>query len=127
MNDSNALIHVSDLHRRYGSIEAVAGISFDLQPGEILGFLGPNGAGKSTTMRMITGNLAPTAGTIRVQGIDLLDEPQRAKARLGFLPEYPPVYRELTVDEYLRYCARLNGIDRGGVEAAVRAAKERCG
>ena len=85
---------------------------FRLGKGDVLGFLGPNGAGKTTTMQLITGNLAPSAGRLEVHGIDLLDEPKRAKREIGYLPEQPPVYRELTVEEYLRYCARLNRIAR---------------
>jgi len=127
MSNDQPLIRVSDLERRFGDTRAVAGISFDLRPGDVLGFLGPNGAGKSTTMRMLTGNLAPTGGAVAIQGIDLLDNPREAKARIGYLPEYPPVYRELTVDEHLHYCARLRGIRRRDAAAAVRAARSRTG
>jgi ABC-2 type transport system ATP-binding protein len=121
------LVHVEHLYRYYGHTCAVSDVSFELAKGEVLGFLGPNGAGKSSTMQMITGNLAPSAGSIVVQGIDLLDSPKRAKTGIGYLPEQPPVYRELTVDEYLAYCARLNRIPREGRDRAVRNAKERCG
>ena len=121
------LVHVEHLYRYYGHTCAVSDISFELAKGEVLGFLGPNGAGKSSTMQMITGNLAPSAGSITVQGLDLLDKPKRAKNGIGYLPEQPPVYRELTVDEYLSYCARLNRIARGERDRAVRTAKERCG
>jgi ABC-2 type transport system ATP-binding protein len=121
------LVHVEHLYRFYGHTCAVSDISFELAKGEVLGFLGPNGAGKSSTMQMITGNLAPSAGSITVQGMDLLDMPKRAKNGIGYLPEQPPVYRELTVDEYLSYCARLNRIARGERDRAVRTAKERCG
>jgi ABC-2 type transport system ATP-binding protein len=93
----------------------------------VLGLLGPNGAGKSTTMQMITGNLAPSAGRIRIDGIDLLDDPKRAKAGIGYLPEQPPVYLDFTVDEYLAYCARLHRIGRAGRAAASARAKQRCG
>jgi len=121
------LIQVEHLHRYYGQTRAVHDVSFDLAKGEVLGFLGPNGAGKSTTMQMISGNLAPSAGQIRVHGIDLLDEPRRAKQEIGYLPEQPPVYRDLTVDEYLYYCARLNRIARGHIERAMDRARDRCG
>jgi len=124
---SEVLIRVDHLYRDYGQIRAVNDVSFELARGEVLGFLGPNGAGKSTTMQMITGNLAPSRGEIRINGIDLLDRPKSAKLEIGYLPEQPPVYRELTVDEYLHYCARLNRIGRGGITAAVNRAKERCG
>jgi ABC-2 type transport system ATP-binding protein len=124
---SEELVRIEHLHRDYGQIHAVNDVSFELARGDVLGFLGPNGAGKSTTMQMITGNLAPSGGEIRVCGIDLLDQPKRAKSEIGYLPEQPPVYRELTVDEYLNYCARLNRIARGHVTRAVTTAKERCG
>jgi ABC-2 type transport system ATP-binding protein len=124
---SEELVRIEHLHRDYGQIHAVNDVSFELARGDVLGFLGPNGAGKSTTMQMITGNLAPSGGEIRVCGIDLLDQPKRAKSEIGYLPEQPPVYRELTVDEYLKYCARLNRIARGHVSRAVATAKERCG
>jgi len=98
--DAKILISVEQLYRYYGHHLAVEAINFELAQGEVLGFLGPNGAGKSTTMQMISGNLAPSAGRIRINGIDLLDTPKRAKAEIGYLPEQPPVYRDLTVDEY---------------------------
>lgn len=121
------LIKVEQLTRFYGDNAAVSGVGFELKRGEVLGFLGPNGAGKSTTMQMITGNLAPTAGRISINGIDLLDQPKSAKLSLGYLPEQPPIYRELTVDEYLTYCARLNRIDGNRIAEAVADAKQRCG
>ena len=121
------LVSVQHLSRTYGHLLAVQDVSFTLQKGEVLGFLGPNGAGKSTTMQIITGNLAPSEGRITINGIDLLEQPKAAKAEIGYLPEQPPLYRELTVDEYLRFCARLNRIRRDKVDAAVRRARERCG
>ncbi len=127
MDKQDALIVVDHVSRHYGPRAAVRELSFQVRRGEVLGFLGPNGAGKSTTMQMITGNLAPSAGRILVGGADILDEPVAAKARLGYLPEQPPVYRELTVDEYLRFCARLNRIPRPQVSEAVARAKARCG
>jgi len=122
-----SLIEVTQLTRRYGALTAVDSISFKLERGEVLGFLGPNGAGKSTTMQMLTGNLAPSAGRIRINGVDLLDEPQRAKAQLGYLPEQPPLYRDLTVDEYLRYCAQLHRVPRARLPGALAEAKRRSG
>lgn len=121
------LIRVENLCRYYGEIRALDDVSFDIGKGEVLGFLGPNGAGKSTTMQIISGNLAPSAGRVIINGIDILDRPKEAKAHLGYLPEQPPVYRELTVDEYLRYCARINRIPAKQRRAAVEKAKERCG
>ena len=124
---SEPLIRAEHLTRYYSGTCAVDDVSFELAKGEVLGFLGPNGAGKSTTMQIISGNLAPSAGSISIMGIDLLDQPKRAKAEIGYLPERPPVYRELTVDEYLDYCARLNRIARGDKARAIATAKERCG
>ncbi len=123
----DTLVHAEYLTRYYGHTLAVDDVGFDLSKGDVLGFLGPNGAGKTTTMQLITGNLAPSAGRIEVHGIDLLDEPKRAKREIGYLPEQPPVYRELTVEEYLRYCARLNRIARSHIGKAIHTALERCG
>jgi len=124
---NDILIKVEHLVRYYGPQCAVDHVNFEVKRGEVLGFLGPNGAGKSTTMQMITGNLAPTAGRITINGIDILDRPKEAKAALGFLPEQPPIYRELTVDEYLHYCAHLNRIAKGEISKSINYAKERCG
>ncbi len=122
-----SLIQVDQLYRYYDNHCAVNNVSFTLEKGEILGFLGPNGAGKSTTMQMICGNLAPTSGQILINGVDILDQPKEAKRNLGYLPETPPLYRELTADEYLAYCAKLHQIPRGQVAKALKNAKERCG
>ena len=121
------LVQVEHISRYYGPNAAVNQVSFELKRGEVLGFLGPNGAGKSTSMQMITGNLAPSAGSIKICGIDLLDQPKAAKAEIGYLPEQPPLYRDFTVDEYLTFCARINRISRDKIVAAVKRAKERCG
>ena len=115
------------LTRRYGSGLALAELDLELHRGEVLGLLGPNGAGKSTTLQMLTGNLAPSSGRIAVCGIDLLEQPKQAKARIGYLPETPPLYRELKVDEFLGFCARLHRVPRGEVAQAVQQAKARCG
>lgn len=123
----DVLVSVDQVSRFYGPLCAVNAVSFEVRRGEVLGFLGPNGAGKTTTMQMITGNLAPSAGQIRIHGIDILDEPKRAKAEIGFLPEQPPLYRELTVDEYLTYCARLNKVAKNKIASALDNAKQRCG
>ena len=124
---TESLIEVEHLSRFYGHLQAVNAINFELKRGEVLGFLGPNGAGKSTTMQLITGNLAPSAGRIRICGIDLLDEPKRAKALIGYLPEQPPLYKEFTVDEYLNFCSRINGISKTDTGKARDHAKQRCG
>ena len=124
---SQTLISVNNLVRYYGDYCAVDNISFELAAGDILGFLGPNGAGKSTTMQMLSGNLAPTGGEIHINGIDLLDKPGAAKTALGYLPEVPPLYKEMSVDEYLRYCAVLRRIKKADIKDAMALAKQRCG
>ena len=121
------LAQVEHLTRRYGERRAVDDLSFTLQRGQILGLLGPNGAGKSTTLRMLAGVLAPDAGRIVINGIDLLDQPRQARQAIGYLPEQPPLYRELTVDEQLHYSARLHGLSRAASRPAVEQVKERCG
>jgi ABC-2 type transport system ATP-binding protein len=115
------------LSRQFGRRVAVQAIDLELGHGEVLGFLGPNGAGKSTVMRMLTGNLAPSAGSIEICGIDLIDRPSEAKARIGYLPEIPPLYRELTVNEYLRFAARLHRVNSSKVSPALDMVTERCG
>jgi gliding motility-associated transport system ATP-binding protein len=125
MND--VLVKVENLYRYYDEHCAVQDLNFELRKGEILGFLGPNGAGKTTSMQMLSGNLAPSAGQILIDGIDILDRPKRAKASIGYLPEQPPLYADLTVDEYLEYCASLNRVPRSKLQAARDLSKERCG
>jgi ABC-2 type transport system ATP-binding protein len=129
MPDPNnaATISARGLVRRFGGHVAVNNVDLELRRGEVLGFLGPNGAGKTTTMQMLTGNLSPTGGVVRICGIDMLEEPVAAKARVGYLPEVPPLYRELTVDEYLDLAARLHRVPRARRASAVADAKRRCG
>jgi ABC-type multidrug transport system, ATPase component len=98
------------LTKRYGALTAVDDISFNVEPGQVLGFLGPNGAGKSTTMKMITGFLSPTSGTVRVCGHDVEREPLAAKACMGYLPEGAPSYPEMTVRAYLEFIANVRGL-----------------
>ncbi|MFQ6673920.1 MAG: ABC transporter ATP-binding protein [Fidelibacterota bacterium] len=104
------MIEVTDLTKRYGSLTAVDHISFQVAKGEILGFLGPNGAGKTTTMRLVTGFMPPSEGKAVVAGFDVSQKPLDVKRRIGYLPETPPLYVDMTVDEYLRFCARLKQI-----------------
>jgi ABC-2 type transport system ATP-binding protein len=129
MTATTAEITVSaqGLSRRFAAHTAVDGVTLELKRGEILGFLGPNGAGKTTTMQMLTGNLAPTAGTVSICGIDLVDRPSAAKAHIGYLPETPPLYRELTVGEYVDLAARLHRVAKSARAAAVADALARCG
>ena len=112
---AEALVQVENLSRFYQNHRAINQLSFTLKAGEVLGFLGPNGAGKSTTMQVISGNLAPSEGEVSIAGHDILEAPSEAKQHLGYLPEQPPVYRDASVDEYLRYCARLHRIARDQV------------
>ena len=97
------MIEVKNLTKRYGDKLAVNNISFKVEKGEILGFLGPNGAGKSTTMNMLTGYISSTSGHILINGADILDEPRKAKSNIGYLPEIPPLYVDMTVDGYLNF------------------------
>ncbi len=106
------MIEVEHLTKRYGPTLAVSDVSFEAQKGEVLGFLGPNGAGKTTTMRVITGYLPPTDGRVRVAGYDVAEEPLESKRRTGYLPESPPVYPDMTVQEYLTFVARIKGVSR---------------
>lgn len=112
---------------RYGRRVAVDALDLDLHPGEVLGLLGPNGAGKSTTLQMLSGNLAPSSGSVEIKGVDLSEHPEEAKAHLGYLPEIPPLYRELTVREFLRLAARLHRVPKADLDAAVGQAQQRCG
>ncbi|MFQ5659453.1 MAG: ABC transporter ATP-binding protein [Gammaproteobacteria bacterium] len=125
--NNEALIAVSQLTRYFGDQCAVSGISFTVQRGEVLGFLGPNGAGKTTTMQMICGVLAASSGEVSIAGYDILDAPKQAKAHIGFLPEQPPLYTDLTVDEYLLYCGRLRRIPKSKLAGTLANSKQRCG
>ncbi len=124
---NNFTVEAIELTRLYGGREAVSNVSFTLNKGEVLGFLGPNGAGKSTTMKMLTGNLAPSNGSVKICGIDMIENPKEAKALIGYLPEMRPLYKELTVDEYLTVAARLHRVSAGHIKKSVEVAKERCG
>jgi len=106
------MIEIKNLVKHYGQVRAVNDISFTVNQGEILGFLGPNGAGKSTTMNILTGFLSATAGTVKINGFDILEQPQKAKACIGYLPENPPLYLDMTVLEYLRFVCDLKGVPR---------------
>jgi ABC-2 type transport system ATP-binding protein len=120
------MIEAHELTRRYGPKTAVDGISFSVGEGEILGILGPNGAGKTTTLRMITGFLPPSEGRVTVAGLDLVDEPRRARRQIGYLPENVALYPEMRVEEYLAYRARLEGLDRKAARHAIGESMERC-
>jgi len=122
-----ATICARGLSRHFGAHAAVDSVDLELRRGEVLGFLGPNGAGKTTTMQMLTGNLAPTTGSVSICGVDLLESPVEAKAHIGYLPEVPPLYRDLNVKEYLDLVVRLHRVPKAGRAAAVKRACERCG
>jgi len=116
-----------NLTRRFGSRQVIHGVSLELKHGEVLGLLGHNGAGKSTTLQMLTGCLLPDGGEIEICGIDLLHQPALAKAHIGYLPETPPLYRELSVDDYLIFAARLRGMKHSEAAAALAQTRQRCG
>lgn len=106
------MVEVQNLVKRYGDRNAVDGLSFTVADGQVFGFLGPNGAGKSTTMNIMTGYLAPTQGRVLIDGLDIAAEPEAARRRIGYLPELPPLYPDMTVAEYLQFCAELKKLPR---------------
>ena len=122
------MIEVSHLVKSYRDLKAVSDVTFKVEKGEILGFLGPNGAGKTTTMRMITGVLPPTSGSVQVAGFDVFEHPMEVKRRIGYLPETPPVYTDMTVRAYLRFVAEIKGVPRNLREGEVErvATKTNC-
>ncbi|GAA0418125.1 gliding motility-associated ABC transporter ATP-binding subunit GldA [Cocleimonas flava] len=124
---TEALIKATALNRYYGKYHAVKDVHLTIQKGEVLGLLGPNGAGKSSTMQMLTGNLSPSSGEIIINGVSLIDEPETAKSSIGYLPEQPPVYRDMTPREYLAYCAALHDVAKAQRKAVVDEAMDRCG
>jgi ABC-2 type transport system ATP-binding protein len=121
------MIEVRDLSKRYGDLLAVDRVSFTAQKGEIVGFLGPNGAGKTTTMRIITGFLPATSGTVKVEGFDIFDDAHEVRKRIGYLPENPPLYSDMTVTSYLEFVGRIKGITRAALPEAVDRVVQRCG
>jgi gliding motility-associated transport system ATP-binding protein len=116
-----------NLTRRFGNHQVIHNVSLELKRGEVLGLLGHNGAGKSTTLQMLTGCLLPTSGDIDICGINLMRQPTQAKAHLGYLPEIPPLYRELSVNDYLAFASRLRGMESATVTGALAETKLRCG
>jgi ABC-2 type transport system ATP-binding protein len=122
-----ALIQAVALNHYYGKHHAVNDFNLTLHKGEVLGLLGPNGAGKSTTMQMLTGNISPSSGEIKINDVDLLENPQQAKRSIGYLPEQPPIYRDMTSNEFLTYCAALHDIPKSKRQTAMDVAIGRCG
>ena len=125
--EKQILVSVDKVSRDYDGFSAVSDVTFQLKQGEVLGFLGANGAGKSTTMNMLCGVLSPSTGHIRVAGYDIVKQAIKAKQKLGYLPEHPPLYRDLSVDEYLVYCASLRSISAKQRRQRLVEAKRRCG
>ena len=121
------MVYVHNLTKRYGSLVAVENLSFRLDRGDVLGFLGPNGAGKTTTMRIITGYMPPTRGTVHIEGVDIFDNPLQAKKMIGYLPENPPLYTDMTVSEYLDFVADIKQVTRKEKKSRIFYVIEKCG
>lgn len=121
------MIEVESLSKTYGSTQAIQDVSFQVEPGEILGFLGPNGAGKTTTMRILAGYLPATSGTARVAGFDVHSDSMAVRQRIGYLPETPPLYPEMSVEGFLHFVGRIKGVSPGDRANRVAIAMERCG
>ena len=130
MSDARAqppMIQIEGLTKHFGRTQALRGISFEVPKGQVVGFLGPNGAGKSTTMRILTGFVEATGGTVKVAGISVADDPVAARTRIGYLPENNPLYEDMMVEEYLEYIARIRRIPADKVRSALDTAVARCG
>lgn len=125
-SDPPSALRARGLGRSFGALQAVQTLDLDVRHGEVLGLLGTNGAGKTTTLSMLAGVLEPTVGSIEVEGVDLLASPERARASIGYLPEEPPLYAELRVGEFLRYCAALHGIGGHRADKLIDEAAARC-
>jgi ABC-2 type transport system ATP-binding protein len=121
------MIEVTGLSKLYGPRAAISNLDFKVEAGEIVGFLGPNGAGKSTTMKILTGFMPASSGSAKVAGFDVFDEPVSVKRNVGYLPEVPPVYPEMVVEDYLSYAARLHEVPKSKLKAAVNQAVEKTG
>jgi len=123
----NAIVRIEHLSHKYATNWAIRDINIEISQNGIVGLLGSNGAGKSTTMNILCGALNQTEGNVYINDIDLRKEPELAKQQIGFLPQNPPLYMDLTVDEYLLFCARLRKMEKKDIRPALEAAKERCG
>jgi len=121
------MIEVRNLTKRYGDVTAIRDVSFSVATGEILGFLGPNGAGKTTTMRILTGYMPASGGTATIDGFDVFENSFEVRKRIGYLPENPPLYSDMTVEAYLHFVARIKGVPRNAIAAATERAEEICG
>lgn len=123
----SSILKIERLSHKYGSSWAIRDINLEINQTGVVGLLGSNGAGKSTTMNIVCGVLNQTEGTVLINGIDMRKEPESAKKMIGFLPQNPPLYTDLTIDEYLFYCARLRFVEKNRINTAVKEVKERCG
>ena len=121
------MIEISNLVKKYGDHVAVDNLSLTIEPGKIYGLLGPNGAGKSTTMNILTGYIGATSGTVKINGYDILDQPEEAKKCVGYLPELPPLYMDMTVAEYLKFVAELKKIEKKKRKEMINDAMEMTG
>lgn len=121
------MIEVNNLVKEYGEHTAVRDISFTVQKGEILGFLGPNGAGKTTTMRILTGALSPTSGSVKLSGFDIQEQPIEVKRRIGYLPETPPLYMDFSVESYLKFVAQIKDVPDNLIDERLQWSMQKCG
>ncbi len=121
------MIEVRGVSKRFGDVVAVRDVSFEVARGEVVAFLGPNGAGKTTTMRVLTGFLPPTTGSVKIAGYDLVEQPSEARRAIGYLPETLPLYPEMRVDDYVRYVAKIKDVARAELAAKVDRAIAACG
>jgi ABC-2 type transport system ATP-binding protein len=124
---TDVMISASGLSKRFGAVRALDKVSFEVKRGEVVGFLGPNGAGKSTTMRILTCFIAPTAGTAKVNGHDVFDEPLAVRKVLGYLPQRAPLYTDMNVWEYLKFAAEIRGLDESTFKKRLKKVVEVCG
>lgn len=120
------MIEVNNLTKSYGDYTAVSGVSFSAKRGDIVGFLGPNGAGKTTTIRMLATYLPPSSGSASIAGYDILANPDEVRKRIGYLPENPPLYPEMTVREYLKFIAEIKGVPRNAMQSRIDGVMEQC-
>src|SRR6187397_745618 len=124
MTKAFAVIEIVDLYKYYGERRAVGPLSFSIEAGEIVGLLGLNGAGKTTTLRILACDLLPSSGTVRVGGFDVVEQPHEVRGKVGYLPDRPPLYDDMTVREYLSYAARLRNVPASNVKKRVADVEE---
>ena len=119
------MIEIRDLTKNYGARTAIRNLNFTLKKGEVVGFLGPNGAGKTTTMKILTGFMAPTSGVVKIAGFDVFENPLEVKKRIGYLPEIPPVYGDMTVQSFLKFVSELKGLEKNKIKDHVEEALQK--